>query len=203
MIKEVVLATGNKGKVKEFSNLLEGVFGKIISLSDLGSPPEVIEDGLTFRDNALKKAREIAQYSGKLTLADDSGLEVDALNGRPGIYSARYSGEGATNKTNIVKLLAELGDNPNRKARFVCVLALVDPNGEELVVEGFCEGVILDEPRGEGGFGYDPVFYLPDKRKTMAELEPELKNTISHRANALKRLKTELERKGSFKKSYN
>ncbi|MCH7518886.1 MAG: XTP/dITP diphosphatase [Candidatus Dadabacteria bacterium] len=203
MIKEVVLATGNKGKVKEFSNLLEGVFGEIISLSDLGSPPEVIEDGLTFRDNALKKAREIAQYSGKLTLADDSGLEVDALNGRPGIYSARYSGEGATNKTNIVKLLAELGDNPNRKARFVCVLALVDPNGEELVVEGFCEGVILDEPRGEGGFGYDPVFYLPDRRKTMAELEPELKNTISHRANALKKLKTELERKGSFKKSYN
>jgi len=203
MIKEVVLATGNKGKVKEFSTLLEGVFGEIISLSDLGSPPEVIEDGLTFRDNALKKAREIAQYSGKLTLADDSGLEVDALNGRPGIYSARYSGEGATNKTNIVKLLAELGDNPNRKARFVCVLALVDPNGEELVVEGFCEGVILGEPRGEGGFGYDPVFYLPDRRKTMAELEPELKNTISHRANALKRLKTELERKGSFKKSYN
>ena len=203
MIKEVVLATGNKGKVKEFSNLLEGVFGKIISLSDLGSPPEVIEDGLTFRDNALKKAREIAQYSGKLTLADDSGLEVDALNGQPGVYSARYSGEGATDKTNIDKVLAELGDNPNRKARFVCVLALVDPNGEELVVEGFCEGVILDEPRGEGGFGYDPVFYLPDKRKTMAELEPELKNTISHRANALKKLKTELERKGSFKKSYN
>lgn len=203
MIKEVVLATGNKGKVKEFSNLLEGVFGKIISLSDLGSPPEVIEDGLTFRDNALKKAREIAQYSGKLTLADDSGLEVDALNGQPGVYSARYSGQGATDKTNIDKVLAELGDNPNRKARFVCVLALVDPNGEELVVEGFCEGVILDEPRGEGGFGYDPVFYLPDKRKTMAELEPELKNTISHRANALKRLKTELERKGSFKKSYN
>ena len=195
MIKEVVLATGNEGKIKEFSNLLEGVFGKIISLSDLGSPPEVVEDGLTFRDNALKKAREIAQYSGKLTLADDSGLEVDALNGRPGIYSARYSGEGATNKTNIVKLLAELGDNPNRKARFVCVLALVDPNGEELVVEGFCEGVILGKPRGEGGFGYDPVFYLPDRRKTMAEVEPELKNTISHRANALKRLKTELERK--------
>lgn len=203
MIKEVVLATGNKGKVKEFSNLLEGVFGKIISLSDLGSPPEVIEDGLTFRDNALKKAREIAQYSGKLTLADDSGLEVDALNGQPGVYSARYSGEGATDKTNIDKVLAELGNNPNRKARFVCVLALVDSNGEELVVEGFCEGVILDEPRGEGGFGYDPVFYLPDRRKTMAELEPELKNTISHRANALKKLKTELERKGSFKKSYN
>lgn len=203
MIKEVVLATGNEGKIKEFSNLLEGVFGKIISLSDLGSPPEVIEDGLTFRDNALKKAREIAQYSGKLTLADDSGLEVDALNGQPGVYSARYSGQSATDKTNIDKVLAELGNNPNRKARFVCVLALVDPNGEELVVEGFCEGVILGKPRGEGGFGYDPVFYLPDRKKTMAEVEPELKNTISHRANALKKLKTELQRKGSFKKSYN
>jgi XTP/dITP diphosphohydrolase len=193
MIKEVVLATGNKGKVKEFAKLLEGVFGNIISLSDLGSPPEIIEDGLTLRDNALKKAREIAGYSKKLTLADDSGLQVDALNGRPGVYSARFSGDGATDKSNIEKLLTELGDNPNRKARFVCVLALVDPNGMELVVEGICEGVILDKPRGEGGFGYDPVFYLPDRDKTMAEIDPELKNQISHRANALKKLKLELE----------
>ncbi len=192
MRNEVVLATGNKGKAKEFSKLLEGVFGNVISLSDIGSPPEVVEDGLTFRDNALKKARTIAQYSGKLTLADDSGLEAEALDGRPGVYSARYSGEGATNKTNIEKLLGELGDNPNRKARFVCVLALVDPNGDELVVEGFCEGVILDKPRGEGGFGYDPVFYLPDREKTMAEIDPELKNRISHRANALKKLIYEL-----------
>jgi XTP/dITP diphosphohydrolase len=184
MINEVVLATGNKGKAKEFSKLLEGVFGNVISLSDIGSPPEVVEDGLTFRDNALKKARTIAQYSGKLTLADDSGLEVEALDGRPGVYSARYSGEGATNKTNIEKLLGELGDNPNRKARFVCVLALVDPNGDELVIEGFCEGVILDKPRGEGGFGYDPVFYLPDRDLTMAEVDPEIKNRISHRAKA-------------------
>jgi len=184
MINEVVLATGNKGKAKEFSKLLEGVFGNVISLSDLGSPPEVIEDGLTFQDNALKKAREIAEYSGKLTLADDSGLEVEALDGRPGVYSARYSGEDATNKTNIEKVLAELGDNPNRNARFVCVLALVDPKGEELVIEGFCEGVILDKPRGEGGFGYDPVFYLPDREKTMAEVDPEIKNKISHRAKA-------------------
>ena len=195
MIKEVVLATGNKGKVKEFTKLLEGVFGKVVSLRDLASPPEVVEDGLTFRDNALKKAREIAKYSGKLTLADDSGLEIEALDGRPGVYSARYSGEGATDRTNIEKVLAELGDNPNRKARFVCVLALVDPNGDELVVEGFCEGVILDKPRGEGGFGYDPVFYLPYREKTMAEIDPELKNRISHRANALKQLKSELERK--------
>ena len=184
MIKEVVLATANKGKVREFSGLLEGVFGKVISLSDLDSPPEVIEDGITFRENALKKARMIAQYSGKLTLADDSGLEVEALDGHPGIYSARYSGEGATASTNIAKLLEELGTNNNRNARFVCVLALVDPNGEELVVEGFCEGEILDKPRGEGGFGYDPVFYLPDRKKTMAQVDPETKNRISHRAKA-------------------
>ena len=121
MIKEVVLATTNQGKVKEFSKLLGGVFENVISLKELDSPPEVIEDGATFRDNALKKAREIAQFSGKLTLADDSGLEVEALDGRPGVYSARYSGENATDKTNIEKLLDELGDNPNRKARFVCV----------------------------------------------------------------------------------
>ena len=192
MIKEVVLATTNKGKVKEFSILLEGVFENVISLCDLDSPPEVIEDGLTFRDNALKKAREIAKYSGKLSLADDSGLAIDALDGRPGVFSARYSGEGATDKTNIEKVLEELGDNPNRKARFVCVLALVDPKGDHLVVEGFCEGEILDEPRGEGGFGYDPVFYLPSMQKTMAQIDPEIKNKISHRANAIKNLKSQL-----------
>lgn len=195
MIKEVVLATTNQGKVREFSKLLEGVFENVISLKELDSPPEVIEDGVTFRDNALKKAREIAQFSHKLTLADDSGLEVEALDGRPGVYSARYSGEEATDTSNIDKLLEELGDDSNRRARFVCVLALVNPNGEELVVEGFCEGEILKQPRGEGGFGYDPVFYLPDRHKTMAEVDPEIKNTISHRANALKQLKLELERK--------
>lgn len=193
MIKEVVLATTNKGKVREFSRLLEGVFENVLSLTDIGSPPEVIEDGLTFRDNALKKAREIAEYSGKLTLADDSGLEIEALYGRPGVISARYSGEGATDQSNIDKVLEELGDNPNRTARFVCVLALVDPNSDELVVEGFCEGEILSEPRGEGGFGYDPIFYMRDREKTMAEIDPETKNHISHRANALKKLKEELE----------
>lgn len=195
MIKEVVLATGNQGKVREFSKLLDGVFENVISLKELDSPPEVIEDGDTFHHNALKKAREIAQYSGKLSLADDSGLEVAALDGEPGVYSARYSGEGATDQSNIDKLLSELGDNPNRKARFVCVLALVDPSGKELVVEGFCEGKILETQRGEGGFGYDPVFYLPDRELTMAEIDPEIKNQISHRANALKKLKSLLQSK--------
>lgn len=195
MKKELVLATGNQGKVAEFSKLLQGLFENVISLKELDNPPDVIEDGSTFRDNALKKARAIAEYSGKLTLADDSGLEVDALDGEPGVYSARYSGENATDKSNIEKLLSSLGDNPNRKARFVCVLALVDSEGEEIVVEGFCEGEILHEPRGEGGFGYDPVFYLPDRGLTMAEVEPEIKNRISHRANALIKLKTELNRR--------
>lgn len=189
MIKEVILATRNKGKVKEFADLLGGVIENVISLDDLDNPPEVIEDGETFTDNALKKARTIAQYSGKPALADDSGLAVDALGGSPGVYSARYSGEGATDKTNIDKLLKELGDNPNREARFVCVLALVFPDGKEIVAKGQCPGVILKEPRGEGGFGYDPVFYLPDRGKTMAEVPPEVKNTISHRARAVMSLK--------------
>jgi len=191
MIKEVVLATGNQGKAEEFSKLLKGVFEKIISLDN---PPEVVEDGSTFRENALKKAREIANFTGKLTLADDSGLEVEALDGRPGIYSARFSGDNATDKSNIEKLLTELGDNPNRKARFVCVLALVNPDGDEIEVEGYCEGKILHEQRGEGGFGYDPVFYLPDRGLTMAEVDPETKNQISHRANALLNLKSELKK---------
>lgn len=188
MINEIVLATGNKGKIREFSGLLEGVFGRIISLNDLESPPEVVEDGATFRENALKKARAIAAYSDRPALADDSGLVVDALDGRPGVYSARYAGEGATDRDNIAKLLTELGDIENRSARFVCVLALVTPDGSEITADGMCEGVILSEPRGEGGFGYDPVFFLPELGKTMAELPPELKNRLSHRARACESL---------------
>lgn len=196
MINEIVLATGNKGKIREFSGLLEGVFGRIISLNDLESPPVVVEDGATFRENALKKARAIAAYSGKPALADDSGLAVDALGGRPGVYSARYAGEGATDRDNVTKLLTELGSNENRNARFVCVLALVTPDGSEITAEGACEGVILTEPRGEGGFGYDPVFFLPELGKTMAELPPELKNRLSHRARAAESLIKLLHEKG-------
>ncbi len=188
MIDEIVLATGNKGKVKEFEGLLHGIAGRIIGLGDLESPPEVVEDGETFMDNALKKARTIAKYSGKPALADDSGLAVDALGGRPGVYSARYSGEDATDEKNIDKLLGELGDAEHRSARFVCFLALVTPDGKETVVSGKCEGVILTERRGSGGFGYDPVFYLPEYGKTMAEISAELKNRISHRARAAEKL---------------
>lgn len=188
MIDEIVLATGNEGKVKEFEGLLLGVAGKIIGLGDLESPPEIVEDGETFMENALKKARIIAKYSGRPALADDSGLAVDALGGKPGVYSARYAGEGATDDDNIDKLLRELGDAENRNARFVCFLALVTPDGKETVVSGKCEGVILTERRGSGGFGYDPVFYLPEYGKTMAEIPPALKNEISHRARAAEKL---------------
>lgn len=188
MIEKIVLATGNKGKLREFKGLLGGVFGNIVSLNDLESPPGVIEDGETFRENALKKARAIASYSGMPALADDSGLEVEALDGRPGVYSARYAGEGRADRDNINKLLAELQGAGNRKARFVCFLALVTPEGKEITAEGSCEGVILTQPRGEGGFGYDPVFFLPEYNKTMAEIAPELKNKISHRARACESL---------------
>ncbi len=188
MIEKIVLATGNKGKLREFRGLLEGVFGSIVSLNDLESPPEVTEDGETFRENALKKARAIAAYSGLPALADDSGLEVEALGGRPGVYSARYAGEGATDRDNIRKLLVELHGVEDRKARFVCFLALVTPGGDETTVSGECEGIIIDKPRGEGGFGYDPVFFLPGYDKTMAEIPAGLKNKISHRARACESL---------------
>lgn len=188
MIKEIVLATRNIGKVKELTALLGNVVEKVTSLRELNSVPDIVEDGDTFRMNALKKARLISKATQKITLADDSGLEVDGLGGRPGVFSSRYAGENASDKDNIRKLLKELNGIGDRKARFVCNLALVFPNGEEIVVEGICEGVILEKPRGEGGFGYDPVFLLPDINKTMAELATEEKNLISHRSRAVRAL---------------
>lgn len=185
---KVVLATRNEGKVREFSDILAGVFENVISLKEIEGAPDVVEDGETFCENAIKKARAIAAYSGKPALADDSGLEVDALGGRPGVYSARYSGEDATDKSNYEKLLYELGDARDRAARFVCCLALAVPGGEEIVVTGTCEGVITYAPSGEGGFGYDPVFYVPEYGKTMAQLSHEIKNSISHRSEAARQL---------------
>lgn len=183
-----MLATKNRGKIEEFISLLRGVFQKIMTLTDLDSAPDIVEDGNTFRENALKKARSISEFTQKLVLADDSGLEVEALGGRPGIFSSRYAGEGARDKDNIDKLLRELSGLSNRKGRFVCSIALVSPDGKEIVAEGACEGIIIDEPRGESGFGYDPVFLIPEMNKTFAELGPEEKNRISHRARAVKAL---------------
>ena len=188
MIKEVVLATKNQGKIKEFTELLSPVFGKVLSLREFNSLPEIVEDGETFGENALKKARVISKLTQKITLADDSGLEVDALGGRPGVFSSRYAGENAGDEENINKLLQELKGAANRNARFVCCLALVFPDGKEITVEGRCEGVIVEEPKGKGGFGYDPVFYLPELNKTMAELTLEEKNLLSHRSRAVNAL---------------
>ena len=189
--KEILVATGNKGKVREIRKILSGLGLRIRSLSDLPGAPEVEEDGSSFRENALKKARFYSKLSGKLTVSDDSGLEVDALKGLPGITSARYSGKEATDRANIEKLLREMeGIGASmRGARFMCSIAIVSPDGREDVVEGVCHGRIRFAPKGKRGFGYDPVFYLPRFRKTMAELTLEEKNRISHRGKALKKLK--------------
>ena len=203
MGRKLLVASANQGKIREIKNYLENLNNinlEIIGLDEFPGLPEVEEDGDSFRENALKKARARAEQTGLLTLADDSGLSVDYLGGEPGIYSARYAGEGATDEENNQKLLEKLKDVPEekRKASFICVMALVDPDsGEEIVVEGRCDGIIQLSPKGENGFGYDPIFYLPEFRKTMAEIPLELKNQISHRAAALQKMKNEVTRRYS------
>jgi XTP/dITP diphosphohydrolase len=190
MKKRIVLATKNKGKVQEISSMLSGLDIEVLSLGDVPDAPDVVEDGATFEENAFKKASQIAQATGLMALADDSGLEVDALGGVPGIHSARFAGEGASDDTNNKKLLDELKDidDGRRTARFKCVMILYDLSGEWIKSEGVCEGVIARAPRGENGFGYDPVFFLPGLGRTMAELTKEEKSNISHRAMALREL---------------
>lgn len=188
---KVVLATKNRGKAVEIARILEGAGLSIISLAEF---PEAVlppETGATMKENALLKARAVAKATGLPALADDSGLEVDALGGAPGVYSARYSGENATDEENYGKLLKELEGVPQEKrtARFRCVIALVGYDSEERLFEGVFEGSITDAPRGVHGFGYDPVFLVPVTGKTSAELLPEKKNRISHRAKALDELK--------------
>lgn len=194
----LVVATKNAGKVREFQHAF-GPFGLTVkSMFDYPELPDVVEDGTTFAENALKKSRQIAEALGLPVLADDSGLCVDALDGRPGVYSARYAGEGATDKDNNLKLLDELerlkqGEDTGQPllstARFVCALSLYDPStAAELTAEGAVEGWITSEPAGGGGFGYDPLFYLPDFEKTMAELTLDEKQSISHRGKALRLL---------------
>ncbi|MFD2369917.1 XTP/dITP diphosphatase [Brevibacillus sp. GCM10020057] len=188
--KQVVLATRNQGKVREFNRLFAPLGWEGISLADYEGVPEVVEDGDTFEANAVKKAVTISTYLGLPALGDDSGLEVDALDGAPGVYSARYAGEDATDEENWRKLLQKLDAVPNaeRTARFRCALAFVVPGEEPVIAAGACEGVIAREPAGTNGFGYDPVFYLPQLGKMMAQLPPEEKNRISHRAQAMQQL---------------
>ena len=186
MMKELVLASGNKGKLAEFQRLLEGLDVQIHSMKEYPEIGEIVEDGSTFAENALIKARAVCKATGKPAMADDSGLAVDALNGAPGTYSARFAGEqrsDADNNAKVLQLLEGVEDS-KRTARFFCVIAIVLPDGREYTVEGTCEGTILHALQGEGGFGYDPLFYVESLDKTFAELTMEEKNHISHRGHA-------------------
>ena len=193
-ITEIIVATQNAGKVIEFKAALNGLPYKVSSLADLGKFPEAPEQGKTFAENACSKAQFYARLTGKLCLADDSGLEVDYLKGEPGVYSARYAGEYASDQDNNEKLLEHLIGVPpeKRTARFRCVLVLADAERLWYTADGTLEGVILTEPRGNSGFGYDPLLLVPEMDRTLAEMSSAEKNQISHRGRALKKLVTQL-----------
>ncbi len=193
---ELLLATTNPHKVREIKAILDGLPLIFRSRRDFPDWPEVIENGKTMRANALKKARVLARHTGMITLADDSGLEVDYLRGKPGVRSARFSGRLATDRRNVKKVLSlmEGVSRSARAARFRCVVVIARPRGRPAVCEGSCSGIITTEPRGRGGFGYDPIFFVPRHRKTFAELGPELKNLLSHRAKALRKARKVLTR---------
>jgi XTP/dITP diphosphohydrolase len=195
-MRALVVATRNRGKLKEIQALLAGVVDVVSCAVDYPDFPDTIEDGETFQANALKKAREAMLYTGLPALADDSGLVVDVLEGRPGVYSARFAGEGAGDAANNLRLLEEMAAVPpgQRQAAFVCQLAFVTPQGEEQFFDGRIGGTILTAPRVEGGFGYDPLFLVNGFERTMAELGLSEKNAISHRGQALQQFRTFLER---------
>ncbi len=187
-MKRFVLASKNAHKAEEIKNILGDGF-EIITQDEAGAGDvDVVEDGATFEENAIKKAEEIMAVVNAPVIADDSGLCVDALNGEPGIYTARYAGEDGNNEANIKKLLSNMENvlHPDRGAKFVCVIAVAEPGKETRCFRGECEGWITTEKRGEGGFGYDPIFYYEKYACTLGELEPHIKNAISHRSNALK-----------------
>lgn len=191
---KIVLATGNRGKAREISSLAKGTQITFVSLADIPDAPDVEEDGETFEDNALKKARELARFTGLPALADDSGLCVDALEGRPGVLSARYAGENASDEDRLTKLLDELENVPDkdRTARFECVVALVRPDGKSILFKGKVEGVIVRQPKGHNGFGYDPVFFYAPAGRTFAEMSESEKNLVSHRGEALRKFESYL-----------
>jgi len=193
MKKQWVLASNNKGKLSEISAILSDLDIELIPQSQFGFS-EAEETGLSFIENAIIKARHASQHTNLAAIADDSGIEIEALKGAPGIYSARYAGENATDEENLQKLLKDLGDSTERKARYVCVIAVVrhhlDPT--PMIFEGYWEGVITFEKKGAGGFGYDPIFYLPDLGVTSAELTKEHKARLSHRGRALRKMKEKI-----------
>jgi XTP/dITP diphosphohydrolase len=186
MTRKLLVATHNPGKVREYREILAGLPLEVTYLDAEGITEEVDETGATFAENAILKATAYARLSGLLTWADDSGLEVDALGGAPGVYSARYAGPGASDADRYRKLLNALADVPwdRRTARFRCTVALAMPEGDVRTADGACEGVIAFGPAGSNGFGYDPVFYMPERDATMAQLDAEVKNVISHRGRA-------------------
>ncbi|MCX7843695.1 MAG: XTP/dITP diphosphatase [Clostridia bacterium] len=187
-MRKFIAATKNKGKLIEIKEILNGFPFNVISMEDAGIYEDVDETGSSFEENALIKARAVFAKTGELVMADDSGLEVDWLNGGPGIYSARYAGEGATARERNDKLLRSLEGVPfeKRTARFVCVIAVIIPHSAYFTVRGVCEGYIGFEPLGSNGFGYDPLFYIPEYDMTVAQMEAAVKNRISHRGKALK-----------------
>ncbi len=191
-MNKIVFATNNAHKVAEFRAYFEqmGVDAEIVTIKEIGFTGDIIEDADTFEGNAYIKAKTLCEHTGLISVADDSGLIVDALDGAPGVYSARYAGENATDTENNEKLISELKKHPenSREARFVCSICVCRPDGETLYVNGECKGEIIDEYRGDGRFGYDPIFYYPPFDKTFAEMDSEEKNSVSHRGRALAQL---------------
>lgn len=195
-MKKIIFATGNEDKMKEIRRILADPSLEILSLKDAGIHADIDENGKSFEENAMIKAEAISKMTGEIVLADDSGLEIDYLNKEPGIYSARYMGEDTSYRIKNQNIMDRLEGVPDEKrtARFVCAIAAVFPDGRELVTRGTIEGIIGYEERGENGFGYDPIFFLPERGCSTAELPPEEKNNVSHRGNALRSMKALLEK---------
>ena len=197
MIDKIIFATGNEGKMKEVRMILKDLGLPVLSMKEAGVQADIVEDGTTFEENAKIKAVAVQKLTGALVLADDSGLEIDYLNKEPGIYSARYMGEDTPYSVKNANLISRLAGVPDeqRTARFVCAIAAAFPDGEVLTTRGNIEGIIGYEERGENGFGYDPIFYLPEYKKSTAELSPEEKNALSHRGRALRQMEEELRKR--------
>lgn len=195
-LERIVFATGNKGKIKEIQMILADLGVEVITMKEAGIEIDIVEDGKTYEENAMIKARAVAKYTDVIVMADDSGLEIDYLNNEPGIYSARYMGEETSYRIKNANLIERLNGVPDeqRTARFVCAIAAVLPDGRELTTRGIIEGRIGYEEKGTNGFGYDPIFYVPRFGKTTAELSEEEKNQVSHRGNALMLMKEELKK---------
>ncbi len=199
-MRNIIVATKNKGKYHEIKEILTDMPFNVLSMEDMNLDIDIVENGNTFEENSLIKAREVCKLTGDIVIADDSGLEIAYLNGRPGIHSSRFGGENTTDEERNRKLLTILEKVPfeKRKARFVCVIAVVYPEGNYFTVKGTCDGYIDFEPKGKNGFGYDPIFYVPEYDMTTAQMEPKEKHKISHRGKALKLMIEELKRNNIF-----